>query len=213
MRKVKFINGEYYHIYNRGVDKRDIFLDKKDIERFLDSVEEFNDAEVFGSLYIRNYQKERNNEGKSKETKKQKLVEIVAYCCNPNHYHFILRQKLDNGISRLMHKIGTGYAQYFNLKYDRKGSLFQGSFKAVHIDSDIYLNHLSVYVNLNFKVHRIGEGIYRSSWQEYVYDKGNLCDKKIILSQFDSPEDYKKFALFTLDSILQRKDMQHTFLE
>ena len=74
------------------------------------------------------------------------LVEIVAYCLNPNHYHLIVKQISEKGIERFMQKIGTGYTNYFNKRYERSGALFQGKFKSIHIDSNEYLLHLSVYV-------------------------------------------------------------------
>jgi len=92
---------------------------------------------------------------------------------NQNHYHFILEPLVDDGIQKFMHKLSTGYTNYFNEKYKRNGSLFQGKYKAVHINSDEYLLHLSVYVNLNYKVHRSlnkkwMENLPISSFDEYI---------------------------------------------
>jgi len=77
------------------------------------------------------------------------LVEIIVYCLNPNHYHIILRQVSEGGVSKFMLKLSSGYSSYFNKKNKRSGSLFQGRFKAVHIDSNEYLLYLSAYVNKN----------------------------------------------------------------
>ena len=110
-----FANGEYYHIYNRGADKRDIFADKFDFERFLQSIEEFNSEDPIGSIYENSFIKDKT------KTKKKKLVNVICYCLNQNHYHFILEQLVDRGIERFMHKLGGGYTKYFNLKYQRTG--------------------------------------------------------------------------------------------
>ena len=118
-----FANGEYYHIYNRGVDKRSVFMDKFDFERFLQSIEEFNSENPIGSIYENSFIKDQT------EGKKKKLVRIICYCLNPNHYHFILEQLVDRGIEKFMHKLGLGYTQYFNLKHHRSGALFQGPFR------------------------------------------------------------------------------------
>ena len=115
-----------------------------------------------------------------------------------------------------MHKLGGGYTKYFNLKYQRTGVLFQGPFKAIHIDSNEYLLYLSVYVNLNFKVHKVHKlklgGLaskLRSSWDEYNSERlsSGLCEKDIILDQFKNRAEYKKFAESSLIDILHRKNM------
>lgn len=80
------------------------------------------------------------------------MVKFIAYCINPNHYHFILQQVSEKGIEKFMQRLGMGYAKYFNNRRKRSGTLFQGKFKARHIDSNEYLLHVSSYVNLNYKL-------------------------------------------------------------
>lgn len=156
MRKVPFINGEFYHIYNRGVDKRDIFSNQYDLDRFFQSMDNFNIVEPIGSIYEHSFQNQKKSPQLGSSTPKLKLVNFVCYCLNPNHYHFILEQVSDKGIEKFMQRIGTGYTNYFNEKNKRSGSLFQGRFKASHVASNEYLLHLSAYVNLNDKVHQLG---------------------------------------------------------
>lgn len=109
-----------------------------------------------------------------------------------------------------MKRIG-GYTWYFNNKYERNGSLFQGVFKSMHIDSNEYLLHVSAYVNLNDRVHKLDGGYSalvqsKSSWKEYVDEGvGGICDKEIVLGQFRNADEYKQFALSSLDSIMKRK--------
>ncbi len=204
MRKVRFANGEFYHIYNRGVDKRTVFLDNQDFERFLQSMHEFNSQKPIGSLFVNSF---RNKVQLSNRV--AKLVDIISYCLNQNHYHLILMQRLENGISEFMHRLGTGYTQAFNIKYKRSGVLFQGKFKALHIDSNEYLLHLSAYVNLNNKVHQIKNKITKSSWEEY-FSKGKekiLCKSDIILNQFRDRNGYKDFAECSLKNIIERKKL------
>jgi putative transposase len=100
MRKQPLLTGEYYHIYNRGVDKRDIFSDKEDIKRFIESIKEFNQIEVIGSL--RNLRKDKNTKTVPKALSGEPLVLIIGYCLNPNHFHFILKQSVDGGIAKFM---------------------------------------------------------------------------------------------------------------
>ncbi|MFC1623612.1 transposase, partial [Patescibacteria group bacterium] len=140
-----------------------------------------------------------------------------AFCLNPNHYHFILMPLVENGVQKFMHKLGTGYTCHFNEKYKRSGSLFQGRYKAIHIESNEYLLHLGVYVNLNNRVHKIGKStlLWKSSWNEYTgKSKTNFCKKDIILGQFRNVKDYIEFAESSLEGIIERKeDMKSLLLE
>lgn len=210
-RKVQFITGEYYHIFNRGVDKRDIFLDEKDLDRFFQSMQEFNVADPIGSIYENSFRK--NRELGSGAPKLKKLVEFVCYCLSPNHYHFLLRQLSNKGIEKFMQKMG-GYPKYFNEKYNRSGALFQGPFKAVNIDSEDYLVYLSIYINKNNDIHGTQNGLSRSSWNEYIASNNNgVCSKNIILEQFDSLEEYKKYSKEALNWAKENKEAKKYLLE
>ena len=174
-------------------------------------MDEFNNMELIGSIFENSFRKDSLGRHASKQ---KKMVNFVCYCLNPNHYHFILEQLVDNGIEKIMHRIGTGYSKYFNHKYARGGSFFQGKFKAVHINSNEQLLNTSVYVNLNDKVHRLGRHASKSSWGEYVGKNcGNFCEKDIILGQFDNTSEYKKFAEDSLEGIKERKEMENFLLE
>lgn len=205
MRKLKFVRGEFYHIYNRSVEKRNIFSDEYDVKRFLQSMDEFNTVEPIGSLYESSF---LSDEARAKRRSKR-LVNLVAYCLNPNHYHLILEELEEDGISRFIHRLSGGYTWYFNRRYKRSGVLFQGKFKAKHIMSNEYLLHLSAYINLNFKVHQLGGSaakLVKSSWEEYTTDKvAQICKKKIVLDQFSTKNEYKKFALDALPDLIERK--------
>ncbi|OGZ31521.1 MAG: hypothetical protein A3H02_02320 [Candidatus Niyogibacteria bacterium RIFCSPLOWO2_12_FULL_41_13] len=222
MRKIQFANGEYYHIYNRGVDKRAVFNNNNDYERFFKSMKEFNVVEPIGSIYERSFSRSQFGSLASKlASGSVGLVKFICYCLNPNHYHFLVQQVADDGIKKFMHRIGTGYTKYFNEKYERNGSLFQGSYKIVHIDSNEYLLHLSAYINLNDKVHfsqhQLGSLAskldFKSSWNEYVENIiAGLCDKKVILQQFRNNLEYKKFAQEALELIQERKEIEDFLL-
>ncbi|MCR4279763.1 MAG: transposase [Candidatus Zambryskibacteria bacterium] len=200
MRKVPFVEGEYYHIYNRGVDKRSIFQDHEDLERFFQSIKEFNSVEPIGSIFENSFDKTKN--------KRDKLVEIICYCINPNHFHFILRQLTENGISEFMKRLG-GYTWYFNNKHRRSGALFQGVFKSKHIDNDSYLRHVSAYVNLNNRFKGEPYKLSKSSWEEYIGDENDcICSPEIVLGQFRNPKEYQSFARASLKDILKRKELE-----
>lgn len=208
MRKITFENEGVYHVYNHAVEQRNLFLEDYDFTRFLESMEEFNAVNPIGSLYENSY----GDQVAKSET--EKLVDIIAYCLNPNHFHLILQQVCDDGISKFMKRLGGGYSWHYNAKYQRKGTLFQGPFKAVNVDSNEYLLHLSAYVNLNNRVHRLGKSVnYRSSWDEYIDNTANkrFCSKQIILDQFRDSQEYRAFTEESLKISLDRKDQQEEF--
>src|ERR1035437_2860232 len=212
MRNTKFATKEFYHIYNRGVDKRDIFMDAGDVARFLVCMSIFNRKDLVGSIYENSFRE--NKKLGSRAPKSEKLVNFVAYCLNQNHYHFILEPLTNDGIQKFMHKLSTGYTNYFNKKYKRNGSLFQGKYKAIHINSDVYLLRLSVYVNLNFKVHKglnkewIGN-LPISSFNKYLGKTTKaFCAKDIVLGQFHNSKEYKSFCEGILPEILARKKIE-----
>lgn len=137
-----------YHIYNRGVEKRDIFNSDHDRERFLDSLILFNTT--YPSDNTERHRSKSNFEQLGRVKKPpEPLVQILAYCLMPNHYHLILRGVEENGITEFMRKIGTGYTNYFNKKNERVGPLFQGKFKAKPIEDDGYLQYLIHYIHFN----------------------------------------------------------------
>lgn len=214
MRTVELAVGEYYHIFNRGVDKRPIFTDERDRDRFLQTMRVFNDVDTpVGGLRTQLWGEQFGQQ----MTPRKPLVNIICYCINPNHYHFLLEQVAEAGVERFMHRIGTGYTKYFNAKHQRVGSLFQGPFKAIRVDSDAYLLHVSAYINLNMRVHRLGSRASRSSWLEYIATAGTFTEgivkPDIILQQFSSPEDYRRFAQDALREILARRGVADVLLE
>jgi putative transposase len=141
MRKTIFAAEEFYHVYNRGTEKRNIFSEENDYARFLESMSEFNSLEPIGSLFENSFRKKHQLGGSTSKDQAtdKRLVNIVAYCLNPNHYHLLLQQVADKGIEKFMQRMGTGYTMYFNNKYERTG-LFQGRFKAVHIENNDQLS-------------------------------------------------------------------------
>lgn len=220
MRRIGFANNEYFHIFNRGIEKRDVFLDANDFERFLEATYLLNDKQ--GGLMIewRDYKK-GNPKAKLKDflkrsfRKKDPLVEIIAYCLNPNHYHFILKQVADRGIERFMHKLGTSHTKYFNKKNKRSGVLFQGVFKSVHIDSNDYLLYLSAYVNKNNFIHGGGKNWQYSSMLDYlgIGESKLVMSKNVVLDQFSNIEEYRKFLDANALYLREKKELEKYLIE
>lgn len=135
------VNDEYYHVYNRGNSKQIIFIDEQDYKVF----QQF--------LYLMNMEQRITSrevgDASYSYVRDKELVHIGAYCIMPNHFHILLTQKEDNGVSKFMLKLSTAYAMYFNQKYKRTGSLYEGAFKSKHVNDDTYLKYLYSYIHLN----------------------------------------------------------------
>ncbi len=178
-RKIIFAPGEYYHIYNRGVDKRTVFETIGDKDRFLKLLYVCNSDTPVVFKQIQGLPLE--------EIPVTKIVAIGAYCLMDNHFHLLIREQTEGGVSRFMEKISTGYTMYFNKKNDRSGSLFQGTFKAEHVgENDEYLKYLFAYIHLN------PLKFYKKSWKESVKNKTDLaaCKNFLLKYEYSSYNEY-----------------------
>lgn len=206
MRNIQFVNDEYYHIYNRGYGKQDIFLSDRDRSRFLFNLLCFQSPVVFSNLDRHPFNVQHpvlNKEGlglekaELDEIVKHRFVELNVFAFMPNHFHSIVRQVGDGGISRYMQRALNSYTKFFNKKYERSGHLFQGPYQVVPVESNEQLLYLSAYIHRN--VREIGgwedkEHEYPwSSYQDYVgKDRwGELLKRDVILDQFRNPDEYQ----------------------
>lgn len=239
MRKIKFVVGKFYHLFNRGVDKRDIFLEDRDRWRFLQGLFLFNDKEKFHNILYRletekgalNFNVLRDFIKKKSPTERNQLIRIVADCLMPNHFHLIVEEINDNGISEFMHRSGIGYTKCFNKKYLRSGSLFESTFKAVPIENDEYLKYLLVYINVinpgqliepDLKekgvknINAIIDFAENYDWstnKEYLGTRESvIIDKGLLGEIFYNPEEYRKFIKETLLN-KKYKEINHLILE
>ncbi len=175
MRTEVFANDGYYHVYNRGVDKRVTFFDEADYKAFLEDI-----WNIFHD--------------------KTMTVELAAYALMPNHYHFLLRQVADEGVSKFMQRLGTAYTKYFNKRYERTGSLFQGPFKVVPITNNGQLEHLTRYIHRNpldlcdVSTSRRWSWLLSYPWSSLGHYIGQRRDVLVkcreILQGFSGPQDY-----------------------
>lgn len=150
LRRVPLISDEVYHIYNRGAGKQRVFTTRGDYDRFLSLLYLANTDQ---SINYRNvwskYQGRSLTDFFKAESRVPSLVDVLAYALMPNHFHIVLRQRVDDGVTTFMRKLATGYSMYFNAKYERNGVLFQGRFKSSHIGTDPYFRYIFSYVHLN----------------------------------------------------------------
>lgn len=203
----------YYHVYNRGTEKRNVFMDAQDFERFLDGLHLFNTNNT-KSIRLKDIKKSDRRTPRGLTSGSTELVQIHAYCLNPNHYHLIISCEDTKNLSKFMQKLGTGFAYYFNEKHRRTGSLFQGTYKKVEITSYAQLLHLLAYVNLNYLLHGISSPNYRSSVYDY-FDKKKIpsLDVKLVKQEFKEFEQFNKFCLEHINETKGRRAKERKIKE
>lgn len=176
IRKIQFVEGEYYHIYNRGNSKQVIFHDNNDYIRFLKL--------LFLSNGNNNFKINNIAQDVYKFDRGESLVSVGAYCFMPNHFHILLTQEQPDGVTKFMQKVSTGYAMYYNKKYERTGALFEGKFKSKHAEDDGYLKYLFSYIHLN------PLKLIDSNWKENGVKDKNRAMNFISNYIFSSCQDY-----------------------
>lgn len=209
-RIVPFVSESYYHIYNRGVEKRLIFQEDRDYRRFLHTIYYYQ----FDNLKVRfSYKDFPLNKDFDQNPK---LVEIICYCLMPNHFHLLVKQVADNGVHKFMRKSLNSYTKYFNTKYRRVGPLLQGQFKAVPVKDNSQLLQVCRYIHLNPYVSGLTTDLvnYRySSYPNYVSVGSSFCNKEPILGLFKGLEDYQTFVVEHKDYAKELEIIKHLLIE
>ncbi|MDP3997516.1 MAG: transposase, partial [bacterium] len=204
--------GEVYHICTRAVDRQSIFLDKADHERILALLIHCFPQGVIQSYSIARRLKEDIELSQSGKG----LVDLLVYCVMSNHLHLLVKENTEGGTSLYMQRLLNSYAKYFNLRYKRSGPLFTGRFKAVLVDGDEQLLHVSRYIHLNpYVAHMIDAPLAYpwSSLNEYIgLAKANTCHTKLIAGIMNEPE-YKAFVTDEADYARALADTKHLLLD
>jgi len=186
-RKISFVQGEYYHVYNRGVDKRIIFHNNYDYNRFMLLLHVLNTNK---NLKIRNLLRENSFNELLKTKNDDPIVAIGAYCLMPNHFHLLITPLVKNGISKFMLKLLTSYSMYFNIKNKRSGTLFQGVFKSQHLNTDEYLRYIYSYIHMN------SAKLKDKNWRDYGYKNLNSLREFILNYKYSSMGEYFKIMIY-----------------
>lgn len=198
MRKVPIITSQIYHIFNRGVNKGEIFFAERDYRRFLLAAIHYKIKKSKFS-YEKLPLNALNDPGSSAlSATPSPRVRILAYCLMPNHFHILAQQLEDEGLRSYLQQLSNSYVHYVNIKYDRVGPLFQGRFKNVLVKSDEQLMHVSRYIHLNPLIADLISNLKDYRWFSYLSYLGKnndgFCDPKLILDLFPSKEAYEKFV-------------------
>jgi len=219
-RTAPLVTGEYYHVYNRGVARQPVFLTKRDYERFLLTLSYYRFLKPSAKLsrFLTLSQGERARMmGRATQTS-ERLVELISFVLMPNHFHLLVRQSADHGISTFVGRITNSYTRYFNTKHDRVGPVFQGAFKTVRVETDEQLIHLSRYIHLNPLVSHVAK---ESTWLSYPWSslmdfrqgRSALVERAPVLEHFASPKEYERFMLDRADYLKKLNQIKHLALE
>ena len=215
-----FSEGEVYHIFNRGVERRRIFTSSSEYQRFTNLLAYYRFDPVptrFSQLHLQPATVQ-NALLHQLEKSREYGVSVLAYCLMPNHFHCIVRQEKPRGITRFVANISNGYTKYFNTKHDRVGPLLQGTFKAVHVETTEQLIHLSRYVHINpvvsFVISQEQLDLYEwSSLSQYVGKKQGICDTQWVKEWMKTSEGYRKFVYDQIAYAKELEKIKHLCLE
>lgn len=221
LRKIPLVNGQVYHIFNRSIDRKPIFVHQRESQRALDTLSfyRFLDIPVRLSYFLAWSDDKKTQLFKELEKNKNYLVKILCFTLMPNHFHLLLLQEKEEGISKFVGQFQNSFTRYLNTKHKRKGHLFEGQFKAVRVETEEQLIHLSRYIHLNSYTSYVVKDTKDllsyafSSLMEYLDKTSGFCDKEIILSQFKGPKEYRKFVLDQADYQRGLERIKHLIIE
>lgn len=221
-RLLPLVINEYYHIFNRGINKQPIFLGIRDYRRITDVLDfySFADLSLRFSKFLLLSKEERIAFWNRVKKENERLVEIICYCIMPNHFHILLKQKEENGISKFMATLQNSYTRYFNTKHGKIGPILQGQFKAVRIEDENQLFHVSRYIHLNpyssFVVKELID-LKRYPWSsllEYIGESNaRVCSKEVIIANFKKDKNYQQFVFDQADYQRRLEEIKHLLLE
>lgn len=219
-REEPLVTGEYYHVFNRGVAKLPTFVSEHDYQQAMLGLNYYRFIKP--PIKLSRF-KRLNLQGKTELLAKMsqnedRLVDIISFVFMPNHFHFLLKQVADNGVARYLSLFTNSYTRYFNTRLQRPGPLFQGVFKAVRVESNAQLLHLSRYIHLNPYV----SGIVKlkdlpsypwSSLRNYLFGANDFINPKIVLSQFKNSTAYRDFVFNHSDYARELEIIKHMTLD
>lgn len=221
-RKIPLVTNEVYHVINPGISSQPVFLSQKDYLRGLETIFYYQNQNqpLRYSFFLRLSNQRKLQLLERLKAERKFLVDIIAYCLMPNHLHLLLKQVKNKGISNFMSNFANSYTRYFNTVRKRIGPLFQGKFKAIRVETDEQLIHLSRYIHLNpysssvVKTLNELENYPYSSFPEYLdLIKTDRCDKDIILHNFKDLSAYKKFVFDQADYQRRLQKIKQLILE
>lgn len=219
-RTTPLVDGQIYHVFNRGVADQPMFVHKRDCERFLQTLWFYHLIKPPVSFSkFNNLSQELKLEIEKQLSHLKPSICLYAFCLMPNHFHLLLKQEVEGNISSYVKNIIDSYTKFFNIKYQRNGPVFQGQFKAVRVSLDEQLTHLSRYIHLNPLTSYIVKDFEQllsypwSSLPQYLQDKEGFCDQSMVLNLFPSKEGYLEFLQDQVEYQRELVNIRHLALE
>lgn len=219
-RNLVFLDNHIYHVYNRGVERRQLFINKREYARFVQTIDYYR--HVKPQIRFSKFLSLNTTDRELFEHKLAKLptyVDILAYCLMPNHFHFLLRQNVEHGIQIFLSNVSNSYAKYFNTKHVRVGPLFQAAFKANFIETDEELIHVSRYIHINPAAASMvsAEQLTSYPWSSLgsyrLPQKKSFIEIQTVLGLFPSPKAYEQFILDQIDYAKNLEKIKHLRFE
>ena len=215
MQKLRnFVTGNYYHLYNRGVAKQNIFQNHSDYQSMLNRFAYYLDSSIKPPI---SHFTRKELQKKLSDKIELPLIKMIQYCLMPNHFHLLVQQLKDDGITEFIKISLNSYSRYFNTKHERVWPIFQGRFKSIKVEDDDQFIHLSRYIHLNPCAKKITNSPEQYEWSSYQNflqkNKSRVCDPKSVLKNFESADGYKKFVNDYHDYMISLEEINDLMLE
>lgn len=216
------VTGEIYHVFNRGIDRRPVFTSIKEYDRAYKTISYYRFARppVKLARFLALREELRDELMRNLEMSFDKLIKIYSFCLMPNHFHFLIRQEIDGGISKFLSNFQNSYTRYFNVRNERTGSLLMDQFKTVRIETNEQLVHISRYIHLNpytgyvIKTMEELENYPWSSLSNYLgLRKSEIIDTELVMSSFKDVDTYREFILDQAEYQRELKAIEHLIIE
>ena len=219
-RKISFRDGEIYHLFNRGLERKCTFTNKREFERAKKLIKFYRHKEIpVRFSQVLKQPEDTRTRILNDLFQSERAVDILSYCLMPNHFHFLIKQNTGKGASTFVANFTNAYTKYFNVKHQRIGPLFEGIFKAVYIENDEQLIHVSRYIHLN----PIASSLIQddelndypwSSYRKYLsLSEDEIAQKDLVLGMFKSINHYQKFLTDQIDYAKKLESIKHLVLE
>jgi putative transposase len=220
-RIIPLITGEYYHVFNRGINHQPVFYSKSEYQRFITTIRyyHFRESPMKLSYFLSLSQNKRKYVWDTVYSSKNVWVKVISYCLMPNHFHLLVKQEKDNGTAKLIGNLQNSYTRFFNIRNKRDGSLFLDQFKAVRIETNEQLLHVNRYIHLNPFTGRIVkeiEQVFRYPWSslmQYVDNRERWVNSSEIVSNFRNISKYSNFLIDQADYQKKLSNIKHLLFE
>jgi putative transposase len=221
IRTTPLVSGQLYHVFNRSIERKPIFVSQRECQRALKTLDfyRFKKPPLKLSQFLKLNDEEKEKMMIRLRTSNPEIISLISFVLMPNHFHFLIQQNIEEGISKFVKNFTDSFTRYSNTKNERLGTLFQGQFKAILIETDAQLLHLSRYIHLNPLTSCIVKNFDQlinypwSSLGQYLKEEEGICRTDTVLGHFSSREKYYQFIFDQADYQRTLENIKHLLLE